>query len=47
MTTFAKRSGIGLVSILAFTLAACGGSGSGIDDQPQLPPAGTTGYFNL
>jgi len=38
MTTFTKRSGIGLVSVLAFALAACGGSGSGIDDQSQLTP---------
>ena len=47
MTTFANRSGIGLVCTLAFVLAACSGSGNGIDDQTQLPPAGTTGFFNL
>ena len=47
MTTFAKRSGMGLVFTLAFTLAACSGSGSGSDDPVQPPPTGTTGFFNL
>ena len=35
MTTLTKRSCIGLVSILTFALAACGGSGSGVGDQSQ------------
>ena len=58
MTTITKRSGPGLLCILAFALAACGGSGSGdggnsgVDDQSQptqQPPqsAGDTGYLNL
>ena len=47
MTTFAKRSGMGLVFTLAFALAACSGSGSGSDDPIQPPPTGTTGFFNL
>ena len=47
MTTFAKRSGMGLVFTLAFTLAACSGSGGGSDDPVQPPPTGTTGFFNL
>jgi hypothetical protein len=48
-----KRSGIGLACIVAFALAACGGSDSGIGDQsqpqpqPQPPSAGNTGYLNL
>jgi hypothetical protein len=44
MTTVTKQSGIGLACILAGTLAACGGSGSGADDQST---AGGTGYLNL
>ena len=44
MTTVTKQSGIGLACILAFALAACGGSGSGADDQST---AGGTGYLNL
>ncbi|MDH3614050.1 MAG: DUF4382 domain-containing protein [Gammaproteobacteria bacterium] len=49
MTTFTKRSGIGLVCILAVALAACSGSGSGVEDQsqPTPPSTGDTGYFNL
>ena len=49
MTTFTKRSGTGLVCILAFALAACGGSGSGVDSQsqPTPPSAGNAGYLNL
>ncbi|MBU2678296.1 MAG: DUF4382 domain-containing protein [Gammaproteobacteria bacterium] len=48
MTSYRKPSGIGLVCILAFALAACGGSG-GADDQSQLtaPSAGDIGYLNL
>jgi hypothetical protein len=54
-----KRSGLGLVCILTFALAACGGSGSGIDNRidDQTPPpsgdtggtgdTGTTGFLNL
>ena len=44
MTTATKQSGIGLACILALALAACGGSGSGVDDQST---AGGTGYLNL
>ena len=59
MTTLMKRSGLGLVCILTFALAACGGSGSGIDNRidDQTPPpsgdtggtgdTGTTGFLNL
>jgi hypothetical protein len=58
MNNITKRSNIGLVCILAFALAACGGSGSGVggvggvggvDDQsqPTAPSAGDTGYLNL
>jgi len=52
MTTFTRLSGIGLVCILTFALTACGGSGSGIDEQsqPTTPSAGDTGdtgFFNL
>jgi len=59
MTTKTKQFGIGLVSILALALAACGGSGSESSaippgDQSQPPPAteppppsGDTGIFNL
>jgi len=47
MTTFAKQSSIGLVCILGFALAACSGSGSGVDNQSQTPSGGNTGYFNL
>ena len=42
MTTVIKQSGIGLACILAFALAACGGSGSGTDDQSQ-----PSGFLNL
>jgi len=42
-----KRSGIGLVCTLAFALAACSGSGSGVEDQSQPPSTGDTGFFNL
>ena len=48
MSTLAKRSSIGLLSIFALALAAC--SGSGGDDntsQPVPPPAGDIGYLNL
>ena len=44
MTTVTKQSGIGLACILSLALAACGGSGSGADDQST---AGGTGYLNL
>ena len=56
MTTLMKRSGLGLVCILTFALAACGGSGSGIEDriEDQTPPptgdtgdTGDTGFLNL
>ena len=59
MTTKTKQFGIGLVSIFALALAACGGSGSegsaiSPGDQSQPPPAteppppsGDTGIFNL
>ena len=52
MTTFTKLSGIGLVCILALALTACGGSGSGVDEQsqPTTPSTGDTsdtGYLNL
>jgi hypothetical protein len=59
MTTITKRFGIGLVSIIALTLAACGGSGSGdsgieVGNQSQPtplstepPPSGNIGYLNL
>ena len=52
MTTITKRSGIGSVCLLAFALAACGGSGSGVDDPsqptPPTPPSGgDTGFFSL
>lgn len=49
MNTFAKRSGIGLVSLFALALAACSGSGSGGTgfDDPSPPPQGTTGFLNL
>ena len=47
MTTLMKRSGIGLVCTLAFALAACSGSGSGVEDQSQPPSTGDTGFFNL
>jgi hypothetical protein len=42
MTTVIKQSGTGLACILAFALAACGGSGSGTDDQSQ-----PSGFLNL
>ena len=44
MTTPMKQSLTGLVCILSFALAACGGSGSG-NNQPQ--PAGDSGFLNL
>ena len=47
MTTLMKRFGIGLVCTLAFALAACSGSGSGVEDQSQPPSTGDTGFFNL
>lgn len=49
MTTYTKQSGIGLVCILTFALAACSGSGSGVEDPSQSTPpsTGDTGYFNL
>jgi hypothetical protein len=49
MTTLTKPSGIGLVCIFAFALAACGGSGGGTDNPstPTPPTAGDTGYLNL
>jgi len=59
MTTITKRFGIGLVSIIALALAACGGSGSGdsgieVGNQSQptppsteAPPSGNIGYLNL
>jgi len=47
MTTLMKRSGSGLVCTLAFALAACSGSGSGVEDQSQPPSTGDTGFFNL
>ena len=52
MTTFSGRSKAGLVCILASALAACGGSGSGIDgidngSQLVPPSADNVGYFNL
>jgi len=59
MTNITKRSGIGLVCVLAFALAGCGGSGSGdsgstdsgieVGAESQLTPpsAGDTGYLNL
>jgi hypothetical protein len=46
MTTITKRFGIGLVSIIALTLAACGGSGSGDSgtgvDNPATPAPPST-----
>ena len=49
MTDLTKQSGIGLVFILAFALAACSGSGSAGNDpsQPTPPTTGDTGFFNL
>jgi hypothetical protein len=46
MTTITRRFGIGLVSTIALTLGACGGSGSGdsgieVGDQSQPPPPST------
>ncbi len=54
MTTITKRFGIGLVSIIALALAACGGSGIEVGNQSQPtplstepPPSGNIGYLNL
>jgi hypothetical protein len=59
MTTVTKQLGIGLVSAIAFTLAACGGSGSGdsgieagnqsgtVPPSSQPPASSNTGYLNL
>jgi hypothetical protein len=38
MTTLTKRPDIGLAGVLALALAACGGSGSGVDNQSQPTP---------
>jgi hypothetical protein len=56
MATFMKQTGIGLLCLLALTLAGCGSSGSEVTGQSQ-PPTGTlppappasddTGIFNL
>jgi hypothetical protein len=49
MADLTKQSGIGLVFILAFALAACSGSGSAGNDPSQTTPptTGDTGFFNL
>ncbi len=47
MNTLIRQSSIALACVAAFTLAACGGSGGGVDDQATPPSAGSTGFLNL
>ncbi len=49
MTNLTKRFATVLLCIFASVLAACSGSGGGVDNpsQPVPPPTGDTGYLNL